>query len=296
MIKLRNWKVFIPSSDQMLGYEGDHLLRRLEIETDIDDSWAVMLDLEKDGQKNVISLDLDDGILSAELTRDMLRTDGTYTAQLRGSCGDIVAHSNQFHLVVYGSINAVDAFPETGPSYMEALEKRLLALKIETEQSANTAEAAANSVEESTEAAQIAADRAEAARGSIVLDEQKMAQAVQDAAGSAGAASNQADRAKTEADRAEAEADEAEEWAAKAQEYAEIASTPAVAGVYNIVLTDRVTAQRYALIVENGVLVLLGVSAALDATEPVRIDTVTGTAYYIAVEDGVIVLNPVEEG
>lgn len=67
-------------------------------------------------------------------------------------------------------------------------------------------------------------------------------------------------------------------------------------GVYDIILTDRVTAQRYALIVEEGTLVLLGVSAALEATEPVRIDTVTGTAYYIAVEDGVIVLDPVEEG
>ena len=116
MIKLRNWKVFVPASDQMLGHESDHLLRRIEIETDTDDSWAVMLDLEKGGQKNVISLDLNDGILSAELTRDMLRSDGTYTAQLRGSCGDIVAHSNQFQLVVRGSINAVDAFPETGPS------------------------------------------------------------------------------------------------------------------------------------------------------------------------------------
>ena len=90
--------------------------------------------------------------------------------------------------------------------------------------------------------------------------------------------------------------DNSKYWAERSQAYAEQATVPAVAGVYNIILQDRVTGGRYALIVENGTLVLLGVSAALDATEPVRIDTVTGTAYYIAVEDGVLVLDPVEEG
>lgn len=204
------------------------------------------------------------------------------------------------------SIGELPQAPQVQPDSMIPLEQNGQAMRMTGEQFADFAREAAaadvqravdaaNSAGQSQVAAQAAAARAEAARDSIVLDEQKLSQAVQDAAGSVGAASNQADRAKTEADRAESEADEAEEWAAKAQGYAESASTPAVSGVYNIVMIDRVTAQRYALIVENGTLVLLGVSAALDATEPVRIDTVTGTAYYIAVEDGVIVLDPVEE-
>lgn len=145
---------------------------------------------------------------------------------------------------------------------------------------------AANSAGQSQVAAQAAADRAEAARDSIVLDEQKLSQAVQDAAGSVGAAS-------TEADRAESEADEAEEWAAKAQGYAESASTPAVAGVYNIVLTDRVTAQRYALIVENGTLVLLGVSENVQATELTLIDNGTGTSYAVVIDSGKLILEEV---
>lgn len=152
---------------------------------------------------------------------------------------------------------------------------------------------AANSAGQSQVTAKTAAARAEAARDSIVLDEQKMAQAVQDAAGSVGAASNQADRAKTEADRAEAEADEAEEWAAKAQGYAESASTPAVAGVYNIVLIDRVTEQRYALIVENGTLVLLGVSENVQATELTLIDNSTGTSYAVVIDSGKLILKEV---
>ena len=203
MIKLRNWKVFVPSSEQMLGYEGDHLLRKLEINSDTDASWAVVLDLEKDGEKYTVPLDLDDGVLHTELTRDMLRQEGTYTAQLRGIRGETVGHSNKFQFYVCDAINAAEAFPEHALSYMEALEQRLLLLKIEVEQSADAAEGSAESAEEAKQAATEAADRAEAARESIALDEAKLVQAVKDAAGSVGAASNQADRAKTEADRAE---------------------------------------------------------------------------------------------
>jgi hypothetical protein len=175
------------------------------------------------------------------------------------------------------SIGELPQALQVQPDSMIPLEQNGQAMRMTGEQFANFAREsaaadvqravdAANSAGQSQVAAQAAAARAEAARESIVLDEQKLSQAVQDAAGSVGAASNQADRAKTEADRAKSEADEAEEWAAKAQGYAESASTPAVAGVYNIVLTDRVTAQRYTLIVEDGALVLLGVSENVQAT------------------------------
>lgn len=203
MIKLRNWKVFIPSSDQMLGYEGDHLLRRLEIKTDTDASWAVVLDLEQDGEKYTVSLDMDDGILHTELTRDMLRREGVYTAQLRGLCGETVAHSNKFQLYVRDAINAAEELPEHALSYLEALEQRILLLKVEVEQSANAAEDSAQTAEEAQQAATEAADRAEAARESIALDEAKLTQTVQRAEESAETAQAGADAAQEAAGRAE---------------------------------------------------------------------------------------------
>ena len=134
--------------------------------------------------------------------------------------------------------------------------------------------------------AQSAADRAESARDSIVLDEQKMAQAVSDA-------SDSAYNAKTSADNAAQSATEAEASANRAQAEAERASVPAVAGVYNVVLTDRVTNERYALIVEDGRLSLLGVSESLDSAEVNLIDNATGTAYAVVVESGRLVLEEV---
>lgn len=145
---------------------------------------------------------------------------------------------------------------------------------------------AAAAAEDSAVAAQSAADRAEAARDSMVIDEEKMAQAVSETAESAAAAQKSAESAAVSetaaidaANRAQAEADRA--------------TVPAVAGVYNVILTDRVTAERYALIVEDGRLVLLGVSETLEATEVNLIDNATGTAYAVAVEDGRIILEEV---
>ena len=86
-------------------------------------------------------------------------------------------------------------------------------------------------------------------------------------------------RAATEANRAQAEADRA--------------TVPAVEGVYNMILTDRVTGERYALIVENGRLALLGVAETLEATDMNLIDTATGTAYELTVESGRLTLKEV---
>lgn len=115
------------------------------------------------------------------------------------------------------------------------------------------------------------------------------------AASSANIASTSAANAKASEEKAKDWSEKAKDWAEDAQSYAEGASVPAVAGVYNVVIQDRKTGKRYALLVEYGTLTLLEVYADLEATEPVSIDTATGTAYYIAVEDGVIVLDPVEE-
>lgn len=86
---------------------------------------------------------------------------------------------------------------------------------------------------------------------------------------------------------------EAEEWANKAQGYAEQATVPAVAGVYNVVLTDRITSERYALIVESGRLKLLGVADSVDATELTLIDNGNGTSFAVVVENGKLYLKEV---
>lgn len=87
--------------------------------------------------------------------------------------------------------------------------------------------------------------------------------------------------------------EEAESWANAAQSYAEQATVPVVAGVYNVVLTDRVTADRYALIVENGCLKLLGVSESATSTELTLIDSGTGASYAVVIDSGKLILKEV---
>ena len=41
MIELKNWRVRMEVRDRELGYESDHLHRRLEIAADLDAGWAV---------------------------------------------------------------------------------------------------------------------------------------------------------------------------------------------------------------------------------------------------------------
>ncbi len=143
----------------------------------------------------------------------------------------------------------------------------------------NTAVSAAADARVSAENAKTDADRAEIARESIVLDEHKMAQAVENAA--------------TSAENAAASEAVSVDAADRAQSYAEQASVPPVEGVYNIILVDRATAERYALIVESGRLKLLGVSDTLNATERTIVDSATGVAYSPHVENGRLILTEV---
>lgn len=115
--------------------------------------------------------------------------------------------------------------------------------------------------------------------------------------------STEADRAAAEAERAAAEEKRvsetegivarAEAEANRAQAEADRATIPAVRGVYNVILADRVTGERYALIVEEGTLALLGVSETFEATEMHLIDSATGTAYALVVEHGTLILEEV---
>lgn len=75
-------------------------------------------------------------------------------------------------------------------------------------------------------------------------------------------------------------------WAGVAQAEADRATTPAAVGVYNYILQDRVTGDKYALLVENGTLALLGVSNNLDAKDLQLIDTATGVSYELITESG----------
>lgn len=150
MIRMKDWKVFVPEVDRKIGHETDNKLRRLRIECDLDGSWAVFLDVEMGGAKNTISLDLDDGILSTDLTAEMLPKDGFVIAQVRGINGDVVAHSNEFRLEVGRSINAIEAFEITEPSAIAQMEARVAAMKVAAEEAAASAavsaEEAGNSI------------------------------------------------------------------------------------------------------------------------------------------------------
>lgn len=84
-------------------------------------------------------------------------------------------------------------------------------------------------------------------------------------------------------------------WANRAQAYAEQANNPVVVqGVYNYILEDRDTGDRYALLVEDGTLKLLGVPDTMDATDMALIDTVTGQKQQLIVESGTLKLLEVE--
>ncbi|MDB7861054.1 hypothetical protein [Intestinimonas butyriciproducens] len=143
MIELKNWWVSLDLGDRVIGYESDHLHRRLEIAADLDAGWAVKLDMALGKVKNVVDLERTGDVLWVELTRDILASDGLYRCQLRGLKGDTVAHSNQFELLVSGSINAAEAFPSVEPSELAQMEARVTQAKADAVAAADRAEAAA---------------------------------------------------------------------------------------------------------------------------------------------------------
>ncbi|MDB7829092.1 hypothetical protein [Intestinimonas butyriciproducens] len=143
MIELKNWRVLMEVRDRELGYESDHLHRRLEIAVDLDAGWAVKLDMALGKAKNVVDLERTGDVLWVDLTRDILASDGLYRCQLRGLKGDTVAHSNQFELLVSGSINAAEAFPSVEPSELAQMEARVTQAKADAVAAAGRAEAAA---------------------------------------------------------------------------------------------------------------------------------------------------------
>lgn len=107
------------------GFEGDNLVKRIEIKTDIT-GYAFKLDVRRNGRVNIIDLQYSDGMLYADLTADMLGEAGEYECQIRAFFMDEeMAHSNIFHAVVRHSINAFNYFPPFPPSEFIQIEQRL---------------------------------------------------------------------------------------------------------------------------------------------------------------------------
>ena len=153
--------------------------------------------------------------------------------------------------------------------------------------------------EDAQEAAQ-AAQTAQQAAGTATASAQSAAESQHSAAGYASSAGQSAQSAAESAQEASGSAQAAEDHAQSAEYYAGLSQAaaegiaiPAVEGVYNVILSDRVTGDQYALIVESGVLKLLGVSGGLTATELELPDLTTGTGYALVVEDGTLKLQEV---
>lgn len=124
MLYMEHWRV-CPPECYCLGFEGDHLAASFQLTAPLPEGWDLKVDVEKDGQKNTIQLQREGEVFSAELTASMLAVDGYYFMQIRGTCGDVVRHSNVFLAQVFHSINAQKAFPDPLPSEFEQMERRL---------------------------------------------------------------------------------------------------------------------------------------------------------------------------
>ena len=127
MLYMKDWEVCAPPGFS-LGFEGDNGATVLEVFTDLTEEWDLKVDVEKDGEKNIIQLIRTGMVYSALLTASMLADDGTYAMQVRGTLGDYVRHSNLFYATVFRSIYAVDFFPPPLPSEFEQMEDRLTSI------------------------------------------------------------------------------------------------------------------------------------------------------------------------
>ena len=84
MLYMKDWEVCAPPGFS-LGFEGDNGATVLEVSTDLTEEWDLKVDVEKDGEKNIIQLTRTGMVYSALLTASMLADDGTYAMQVRGT-------------------------------------------------------------------------------------------------------------------------------------------------------------------------------------------------------------------
>lgn len=124
-LQMRNWRVDL-SHILFLGFKGDSHAETFTLLTDFEEDFDLKLDVELEGQKNIIQLfKTADRTYSVTLTRDMTGANGIYKAQIRGTLGETVKHSNIFALCIGDSINAEKSFPPSLPSEFEQTESRI---------------------------------------------------------------------------------------------------------------------------------------------------------------------------
>lgn len=80
MLYMKDWEVCAPPGFS-LGFEGDNGATVLEVSTDLTEEWDLKVDVEKDGEKNIIQLTRTGMVYSALLTASMLADDGTYASR-----------------------------------------------------------------------------------------------------------------------------------------------------------------------------------------------------------------------
>lgn len=248
-------------------------------------------------------------ILTADLLEDIVESGRIYLTPLpgeamtaAGKCRFAVdgyirgkrQRSLYGELVVKPSGRGGDsAVEEPTPTQTEQLQTQLDTLMDDLREQAVLAADSAAAAEESQQSAAVSAQAAGESRAAAADSAQSAAENNANAEASAQAAAGSAMSAKVNAASAAQSENRATAAANRAQAEAERASVPAVQGVYHVILTDRITAERYALMVENGCLLLLGVSSTLDAAELTLVDSAAGKAYALEVESGRLILKEV---
>ena len=164
--------------------------------------------------------------------------------------------------------------------------------KAGAEAARTAAETAKTGAEEAQAGAEIAKGGAEAAADNAQASATTAADSAQDSADSALLSQSWAEGGT--GSRPDEDNNNSRYWASVAQAEADRATTPAAVGVYNYILQDRVTGDKYALLVENGMLSLLGGSDSLDAKDLRLIDNATGISYELITESGNLKLLEVE--
>lgn len=156
----------------------------------------------------------------------------------------------------------------------------------------SSASAAANSATAANTSKEAAANSASAAQSAAsTAAEQTAAQIRNEMQGIADEAADSATLSESWAvggtdTRVEEDTNNSKYYCELAQAAAEQASVPPVEGVYNIIVADRVTSDKYALVVYNGRLTMIGVAASTEATDMTLIDATSGTTYSLAVSSG----------
>lgn len=166
MITMKNWQVQMQNpQDARIGYQGENLARKLEIHLDQPENWQYKLDLcNEQGQANVLALQIQEDVLSVDLTRAHLAVSGLCRAQVRGLDGERECKSNIFYLDIGPSLNALEEFEPLAPDEFAQMEQTLTtyaataqSAATEASQSAGQAVQAAGQAEQAADLAQQAA-------------------------------------------------------------------------------------------------------------------------------------------